>query len=289
MIYIIIPVFNRWNFTRACLKSLVRQAYQHFTIIVVDHGSTDNTELGIKAEFSEVIVMKGSNSLWWTGATNLGVKKALDLSVNDDDFILTLNNDLEVGDNYLDALIEAYNRYKPCFVGSVSVDILQPERVVYAGSYINTAKAKYSAPKERKLPYSTLVSATDHVDSDMLTGRGTLIPKKAFLDLGLFDERNFPHYMADEDFAMRGKKADYRIIVASAAVVKSHVSDTGINFRNGNKSIKNFVNSLRSIKSANNLKYRFNWAKKHGDFPYSYFLYDVFRIFGSYFKSILLK
>jgi GT2 family glycosyltransferase len=267
----------------------MKQTYRHFTIIVVDHGSSDNTELGIKTEFSEVVVVKGSDSLWWTGATNLGVQRALDLSANDDDLILTLNNDLEVGESYLGALIEVYDRYTPCFVGSISVDILQTERVVYAGSFINTAKAKYTVPREKQMPYAAIVSATDHIDSDILTGRGTLIPKKAFLDLGLYDEKKFPHYMADEDFAMRGKKAGYRIIIATAAAVKSHVSDTGINFKNGNKSFKNFVESLRSIKSANNLKYRFNWAKKHGDLPYSYFLIDVCRIFGSYFKSLLLK
>ena len=52
MIYIIIPVFNRWNFTVECLNSLINQTYKKFKIIVVDHGSTDGTSFNIKNEFN---------------------------------------------------------------------------------------------------------------------------------------------------------------------------------------------------------------------------------------------
>jgi len=289
MIFIIISVFNRWGFTKACLNSLITQNYKQFTIIVVDHGSTDGTAFNIENEFPEVVLIKGSDKLWWAGATNLGVSKAISLSGSENDLILTLNNDLEVNENYLNELLNTYERFKPCFVGSISVNISETEKVVYLGTYLNNITAKYKAPTEVIYPFSKVIESYDYINSDLLTGRGTLIPKKAFLELGLYDEKSFPHYMADEDFSLRGKNAGYKIVVSTGAVVKSHVSATGVNFRQGNKSFKNFLNSLSSIRSANNLKYRFNWAKKHGKLTYFYFLFDICRIFGSYVKNLLIK
>ncbi len=46
-VYVVIPVFNRLHFTRACLGALQRQTYPNVTVIVADGGSTDGTpEIG---------------------------------------------------------------------------------------------------------------------------------------------------------------------------------------------------------------------------------------------------
>lgn len=287
MIYIIIPVFNRWHYTNACLQSIVIQNYNEYKIIVVDHGSTDNTSQQIQAKYTDVLIVTGNSSMWWAAATNLGVKKALELSNSNHDFVLTLNNDLEVTENYVSELLKTYQNNQPCFVGSTSVNINNPNKVVYAGTIWDNYTAKYRSPPEVKFSYQKLVVSNEFLFSDMLTGRGTLIPIKAFKDLGLYDEKNFPHYMADEDFALRGKKAGYKILVATKAFVKSHIEATGLNFKNQDKSFGNFLNSLTSIRSANNLKYRYSWSKKHANMPLIYFSIDILRIFGSYFKSII--
>lgn len=287
MIYIIIPVFNRWHYTNACLESLFNQIYQHYKIIVVDHGSTDNTSQNIQTKYPDVLIVSGNSSMWWAAATNLGVKKALELSNANHDFVLTLNNDLEVTENYLSELLKTYQNNQPCFVGSTSVNINNLSKVVYVGTIWDNFTAKYSSPAEVKFSYQKLIASYEFLLSDMLTGRGTLIPIKAFNNLGLYDEQNFPHYMADEDFALRGKKAGYKILVSTKAFVKSHIEATGLNFKNQDKSLGNFIKSLTSIRSANNLKYRFLWAKNHAKMPLIYFSIDILRIFGSYFKSVL--
>ena len=121
MIYIIIPVFNRKHFTKACLISLLNQAYSEYRILVIDHGSTDGTSEMILNEFTNVTLINGEDSLWWAGATNLGVYKVLELSASNDDLILTLNNDLVVDTDYLNQLLNVYLLNKPCLVGSTSV------------------------------------------------------------------------------------------------------------------------------------------------------------------------
>src|SRR4051812_3261361 len=143
MIYIVIPVFNRLHFTKACIQSLLSQSYKNFKIIVVDDGSTDGTSEYLKKHYSEVIVVPGNGNLWWTGATNAGVEKALQLSTSENDFILTLNNDLVVKENYLQALLDVHCNYPKALIGSVSVNIDDPETIHFAGTKWNSKTAKY--------------------------------------------------------------------------------------------------------------------------------------------------
>jgi GT2 family glycosyltransferase len=74
MIFIVIPVHNRRDFTRECLLSLRKQTYKNFKVIIVDDGSMDGTGDMIEKDFPEVIPLKGDGELWWTGATNMGVE-----------------------------------------------------------------------------------------------------------------------------------------------------------------------------------------------------------------------
>ncbi len=285
MIFIVIPVFNRKNFTRACILSLQCQQWKAFKIILVDHGSTDGTADMIVAEFPSVILLKGNESMWWTAATNLGVKKALEISKSDTDFVLTLNNDLEVNPEYLDELLNVYETNKSCIVGSTSIDINDKNKISFIGVFWNKYTAKYKQNGLAQMPYSMLVKNILFVQSDLLPGRGTLIPIYLFKKIGLFDEINFPHYAGDEDFSLRAKNEGLKLLVSTKAIVKSHINETGINVRNST-SFKKFLISFTSIRSANNFKHRYKWAKRHAEFTFLYFVIDVLRLFGSYFRTL---
>ncbi len=273
-IYILIPVFNRIKYTIACLESLSTQLFKHFTIVVIDHGSTDGTATYIEAHFPEVVLLKGDESMWWTAATNLGLRYALEQGA---DYILTLNNDLVVRNNYLQELMKVMQDRKDLIVGSVSVDISNPEKVAYAGTRWNPWLAKYNQAVSTELPYSALLAKGELINTDLLPGRGVLIPAAVFQAIGLFDEERFPHYAADEDFSLRAKKKGYRLVVHPGAVVLSHVAETGI--RKEKLSWSYLVRSFSSVKSPKNLKIRWRWAVRHARTPAPfYFLIDVARL-----------
>ena len=279
MISIVIPVHNRREYTRQCLMCLQAQTYRDFQIIVVDDGSTDGTAEMISEEFPDVVLLKGDGNLWWAEATNWGVRYAqAHLDSHQENFVLTLNDDTRVKDNYLHTLLEAYGRHKPCLIGSVSVDSENPDKLEFAGTYMElyTASGRHLA-EDYKYSYQELIRQKTHIESHSLPGRGTLIPMAIFDKIGLFDSKKYIHYMADIEFSLRARKAGYRLIVNTKSVVEEFVAATGIQVEKG-VSFKQFIHGLTSVKSMTNLTVRYNFAIDFSRTKVLYFCFDVGRI-----------
>lgn len=285
MIHIVIPVFNRWNFTKPCLDGLLHQSYKDFKIIVVDHGSTDGTSQFIKNDYPSVILLNGDESMWWTAATNLGLEYALN---NNAEYVLTLNNDLEVEENYLLTLFNTISKFKPSIVGSVSVDIENQKKISFCGIKWNRYTAKFSnlASDYHNLDLLNARFNDKIIESDMLPGRGVLIPVELIKIIGLYDTVKFPHYGADLDYSLKIKKAGYKLLISIESVVKSHIKETGIQINDKEQPFfKRLKEGYLSIKSPNNLKTRYHLAMNHSPIKVIHFFLDITRIFySSYFK-----
>jgi GT2 family glycosyltransferase len=280
MLFVVIPVYNRWQYTAACLDSLRRQTYSNFRVVVVSHGSTDETDEAILKHYDWVILLKGDSSMWWAAAMNMGAQYALQQGAT---YILTLNNDLQVNENYLQSLMTAASKYQRSIIGSIGVNIERPEQVTFAGIKWSSLTAKYVSAINLRTTYSTIRASYDTIPSDLLPGRGNFIPAAVFRDVGLFDENTFPHYGADDDFSLRARKAGYALIVNVASVVYSHVNQAK---QPGERSYLKFVaDAVSSTRSPLKLGTRWKWARKHGTVPLLYFLLDLVRI-G---KSLIFK
>ncbi len=258
-IYIVIPVFNRCEETLKCLASLCQQTYDNFLTIVVDDGSSDDTELRVKEAFPEVILLKGDGNLWWTGGTNKGVVWALERAQRDD-LILTLNNDLTVGTDYLQTLMAAFKESGPNIVlGSKSVFSNDASKVMFAGVKINWLTGTSKPSTERLEKQNCLIKTT------VLPGRGSLFPVAVFNKIGLYDAENFPQYLADYDFSLRAEKAGYPLYVVEKAVVHSDVEKTGLGSQYNYKqtSFTDIIKSFWSIRSSKHLGKRWRYSIRH--------------------------
>jgi len=284
MIYIIIPVYNSKKYTNDCIQCLQKQDYKDFKIIVIDDGSTDETDVMIKENFPEVILLKGDGNLWWSGATNMGIDWALNTGV-DRDYILTLNNDLVVKENYLDSLMDSANKFKDSLIGSVSVDIKQPDVINDGGVRINLWTAKYHSLNKGQSHYALANKLKKHVEVSALPGRGTLIPFKIFKMIGTYNYRKLPHYGADYEFSIRAKNFGFPLMISYDAIVYSHVDKTGLDYKYRHDFSQYFFN----IKSPSNISQRIKFAfciTKNPFMMVSYVLFDLIRNTLHYYEGI---
>lgn len=286
-IWVCIPVFNRIEFTLKCLGSLHTQTFIEFTVVICDHGSTDNTSVLIRQSFPEAVVLSAPNTLWWTGAMNRCVEYVLQHAAAND-FLLTLNNDTELPPDYLEELAANSLKYPKAVLTSMIHDIATGKPQGSAGYRQNwlTAQAEPIRFETSHLPHDGNAAEVTHA-----SGRGTLYPVSVFRQIGLFDERHLPHYGADYDFSHKARRAGYPIYVCRNCRVFSHVDATGMTVVRNRLSLKSFINYFKNIKSPANLKVRwwYGWNNcPRALFP-SYIVLDVLRITGSYFKHFLIN
>ena len=275
--WIAIPVHNRVEMTRSCLLSLRRQRYQNYRVVVCDDGSADGTAEVLATEFPEAVVLYGDGNLWWTGATNECVKYILE-HADADDYLITLNNDLEVADDYLGMMARALAEKPDAILASASYDIAYPDTLIEAGERIDWLRARARRLNAAQYNYSGLAEITH------APGRGTVFPLRVFSSIGLFDHEGLPQYGADYDFTHRARRAGYRIYMNYDAKLYSHVDHTGSTAFKGRWSFRRLYGYLTSIKSPGCLKYRWRFARRNCPSPLlpSYIVLDTARVVGSY-------
>src|SRR4030067_1872196 len=254
MIWICIPVYNNIKYTLGCLESLQKQTLRDFKIIVCDDGSSDNTSEIIKKNFPEVILLKGDGNLWWAGAMNQCLKYAL-YRGKKNDFVLLLNNDLIVRDDYLQNLITAAKPNE--MLSSITVNVENENNIVYAGELLDMFSARSMMIHRNFKKYEKL----NEWEADLLTGRGTLFSLQLLEQIGLMHNQLMPQYGADVEFSVRAKHAGYKLKVNKNAKVYSFVENTGKASIYKKSSIKDFISSFTSLKSPNYYKSRFYFAK----------------------------
>lgn len=94
---IIVPAYNTEKYIDKCLKSIFSNTYKNFEVIIVNDGSTDNTEDIIKKyikKYDNIIYIKQKN-MGLSIARNNGVKKS------NGDYLLFIDSDDYVDKNLL--------------------------------------------------------------------------------------------------------------------------------------------------------------------------------------------
>ena len=272
-ICIVIPVHNRIDFTVGCIKSLMKQTVRGFKIVVVDDGSTDGTSDIISKSYPNVSVLKGDGNLWWSGATNLGIKHALK---SDFEYILSLNNDTEVMPDYIEKMISFAERMPTALLGSRVYDITTGE-LVYVGAKMDWKRAKefplMNDISKEKIPSVTKVP--------YLPGRGLWIPAIVFDKIGLFDAKNFPQRGADYDFTIHATKAGFPLFCNCDAKLYSHIEEKTGSLYLQKFSLKNYYKHLADIKGGANIVFIWRFAMKNCPRRYR-FQYVVISLIGAF-------
>lgn len=254
MVYALIPAHNNKPEVLQVLRCLERQRYGDLEVLLVDDGSTDGTGEEVRRRFPRVRVLQGDGQLWWTGANVLGVSDVTERA-RTGDFILLLNNDVSMDDDYVGELVKCSEHLGRAIVGSTIVDDERHDCMV-AGLRLDRrlrVTEQTDAAAIRESEYDDQV--------DVLPGRGTLVPLEVFRRIGTFNRRRLPHYGADYEFSIRARRAGFRLAVSHRAKVYAKLRITGLYPPDRPRiSFAECARLLCSRKSTANFRYYLNYV-----------------------------
>lgn len=221
---IIIPAWNLWDMTRACLESLASHTPgDNVHIVVVDNGSTDATATALAPVLHELFGSRGvalrlEQNQGFARGCNAGAAAA---PAGNDDLLFFLNNDTLATENWLPPLLAALD--SP-FVGMAGPLLLLPgsRRVQHCGiAFAPTLEVSHlydlfpgDHPQVRK---SRVLQA--------LTGAALLLPRSLFQECGGFHE-GYVNGFEDMDLCCTVRRKGLRLVSAPESVFYHLTSQT---------------------------------------------------------------
>jgi GT2 family glycosyltransferase/glycosyltransferase involved in cell wall biosynthesis/2-polyprenyl-3-methyl-5-hydroxy-6-metoxy-1,4-benzoquinol methylase len=246
---VVIPVYNKLDYTLACLDSIARQLPQvAIEVLVVDDGSTDATEPQLSVR-EDLRYLRNPHNLGFVGSCNRGAQAARG------EFVFFLNNDTVVQEGWLDHLVQTFEDFSD--VGLVGSKLIYPDgRLQEAGGIIWTDATGWNWGRLAD-PSAPEFNFTR--DVDYCSGAALLICRALFIELGGFDERYAPAYYEDTDLAFTVRAQGLRVLYQPLSQITHYEGITsGTDLASGTK----------AYQVRNRERFREKWQKElavHGD------------------------
>jgi len=206
-VFIIILNWNGWQDTIACVESCRKLSWPNFRILVVDNGSTDQSEAILRKRFPDVELIQTGTNLGFAGGNNVGIRHALR---EEADYIWLLNNDTVVDPACLDRMLEAaQSDERVGMVGSKIYYHQAPETLWYAGGEIDLE----SGGLTRHIGQDEIDEGNydQPEETGYITGCSLLARREMLRDVGLMEEKYFL-YFEDADWSLRARRKGWRLL-----------------------------------------------------------------------------
>ena len=210
VVSIVIPVYNKFELTYQCVKSIQEQGARiPYEIIIVDDCSRDETILASFAFTGGARLVRNETNLSFVRTCNRGFEVARG------EYVIFLNNDTQVKPLWLDELYETMRRDDK--IGIAGSKLLYPDgRLQECGGIVwrmgdGWNWGRDQDPKDPRFCYMR--------DSDYVSGAALMIKSSLFRELGKFDEYYVPLYYEDTDLCFKVRKLGYRTVVQPASEV----------------------------------------------------------------------
>jgi GT2 family glycosyltransferase len=215
---VVVLSWNGRDDTLACLRSLRAVDYEPLDIVVVDNDSTDGSAEAVRAEFPEVELLRCDENLGFAEGNDIGIHLALERGA---EYVLLLNNDVEVEPGFLRPLVEEADRRQD--VGAVCPKILffeSRDRIWFAGASLDPRRGYGRHVRYRELddPGETQVTETDRA-----CGAAMLVSRRVLEQVGELDRELFI-YVEDADWSLRARAAGLRHYVVPQSRIYHKVS-----------------------------------------------------------------
>ncbi len=247
---IVVCVHNALEDVASCLRSVIENTLESFTLYIVNDGSDEETThfLGrFCAEYPDTVLFENEQALGYTKAANIALR------ASKSEYVVCLNSDTIVPRLWLKGLLE-------CGESDPSVGIVGPlsnaaswqsvpERFDAGGDWaVNELKKGLDVNQMAEVVYQ--VSEKRFPRVDFVNGFCFAIKRSVLDAVGLLDEESFPEgYGEENDYCLRAVDAGFDLAIADQVYV----------FHAKSKSYNHERRRILSKKGGNALK------QKHGE------------------------
>lgn len=191
---IVVVAYNNLHYTRLCVESVLRHTKSKYELILVDNGSSDGTK-----QYFENLVLEHCHIKAVYKEKNFGsCARNFGFELAEGEFVAILDNDVEVGEDWLTPLLEPF---KDETIGAVGHEgVLLDENFDHRLHTIN-------------LP----LHQVNGIKVDLLTGY-CCVYRNLFKRIGYYDWGYSPFWNEEADFSLRIKSLGYTILAKSTRV-----------------------------------------------------------------------
>ncbi len=217
MVSVIIVNYNGIRVIRDCLRSLEKQTFEDFEVIVVDNGSSDGSlEYLNRYALGDCLpkpikVISVSRNSGFSEGNRLGFLQS------SRQFIALLNNDTEPAEDWLKQLVLALQK-------NPDIGICASKLITYEKGTIDSAGDRFTMllkGDKRGEGYSANQYVTEEYVFGACAG-AALYRRKMFDEIGFLDDDFFLIH-EDTDLNIRAQLAGWRVIYVPTAIVRHKV------------------------------------------------------------------
>lgn len=209
VVSIVLPVYNQFDYTYLCLKSILKHCKKYPYEIIVGDDCSDDEIKDLKKYAENIRIIRNEKNLGFIRNCNHAAKYAKGK------YIVFLNNDTQVQEKWLESLVELIESDET--IGMVGSKLVYPDGTLQeAGGIIWRDGSGWNYGRNK----SPLDSEYNYVkDVDYISGASIMVGKELWEKIGGFDERYCPAYFEDSDLAFAIRKKGYRVVYQPLSVL----------------------------------------------------------------------
>jgi len=181
LVSIIVLNYNAGKLLLDCIVSLKKSTYENVEILIVDNISSDNSHTECKEKFPDVKLIQNKQNLGYCGGNNVGINQA------NGEFIVILNPDTIVEENWLEELFNAYDEFGDGLYQPKIISLNEPGVIQSTGNMIHVFGFGFARDKGKKLiEKKEIIEKIGYASGTCLFTTKNVLEKVGLLDEFLF-------------------------------------------------------------------------------------------------------